>query len=124
MTAYASQQSAIDAVNLGAFQYLIKNAKNDEIKLIVRNAIEMRRVRSENLFLKRELRRGHDEKTIIGSSEEMVRVFKMVEKVARFATLKKHSALIDMCRSTGSRSDRKAPSRCPRWPRPLRWGGP
>ena len=82
MTAYASQQSAIDAVNLGAFQYLIKNAKNDEIKLVVRNAIEMRRVRAENLYLKRELRRGHDEKTIIGSSEEMVRVFKMVEKVA------------------------------------------
>ena len=82
MTAYASQQSAIDAVNLGAFQYLIKNAKNDEIKLVVRNALEMRRVRTENLFLKRELKRGHDEKTIIGSSEEMVRVFKMVDKVA------------------------------------------
>ena len=82
MTAYASQQSAIDAVNLGAFQYLIKNAKNDEIKLVVRNAIEMRRVRAENLYLKRELRRGHDEKTIIGSSDEMTRVFKMVEKVA------------------------------------------
>src|SRR4029077_8633712 len=62
MTAYASQQSAIDAVNLGAFQYLIKNAKNDEIKLVVCNAIEMRRVRAENLFLKRELRKGHDEK--------------------------------------------------------------
>ena len=82
MTAYASQQSAIDAVNLGAFQYLIKNAKNDEIKLIVRNAIEMRKVRVENLYLKRELKRGHDEKQIVGSSEEIIRVFKMVEKVA------------------------------------------
>ena len=82
MTAYASQQSAIDAVNLGAFQYLIKNAKNDEIKLIVRNAIEMRRVRVENQYLKRELKKGHDEKVIIGSSEEMTRVFRMVEKVA------------------------------------------
>jgi len=82
MTAYASQQSAIDAVNLGAFQYLIKNAKNDEIKLVVRNAIEMRKVRAENQYLKRELKRGHDEKQIIGSSEEMIRVFKMVEKVA------------------------------------------
>jgi len=82
MTAYASQQSAIDAVNLGAFQYIIKNAKNDEIKLVVRNAIEMRKVRAENLFLKRELKRGHDEKQSIGSSEEMIRVFKMVEKVA------------------------------------------
>jgi len=82
MTAYASQQSAIDAVNLGAFQYLLKNAKNDEIKLVVRNAIEMRKVRTENQFLKRELKKGHEEKTIIGSSEEMMRVFKMVDKVA------------------------------------------
>jgi two-component system response regulator PilR (NtrC family) len=82
MTAYASQQSAIDAVNLGAFQYLIKNAKNDEIKLVVRNAIEMRRVRSENQYLKRELKKGHEEKVIIGTSDEMMRVFKMVEKVA------------------------------------------
>ena len=79
MTAYASQQSAIDAVNLGAYQYLIKNAKNDEIKLVVRNAIEMRRVRSENQYLKRELKKGHEEKIIIGSSDEMVRVFTMVE---------------------------------------------
>ena len=82
MTAYASQQSAIDAVNHGAFQYLIKNAKNDEIKLVVRNALEIRRVRSENLFLKRELKKGHEEKSIIGSSDEMLRVFKMVDKVA------------------------------------------
>ncbi|MGH3054621.1 MAG: sigma-54-dependent transcriptional regulator, partial [Gaiellaceae bacterium] len=82
MTAYASQQSAIEAVNLGAFQYLIKNAKNDEIKLIVRNALEMRRVKVENQYLKRELKKGHDEKVIIGSSEEMSRVFRMVEKVA------------------------------------------
>src|SRR5204863_9410623 len=35
-----------------------------------------------NQYLKRELKRGHDEKQIIGSSEEMIRVFKMVEKVA------------------------------------------
>jgi DNA-binding NtrC family response regulator len=82
MTAYASQQSAIDAVNLGAFQYLIKNAKNDEIKLVIRNALEMRKVRAENQYLKRELKKGHEEKTIIGTSDEMVRVFRMVEKVA------------------------------------------
>ena len=48
----------------------------------MRNALEMRRVRGENQYLKRELKKGHDEKIIIGSSEEMVRVFKMVDKVA------------------------------------------
>jgi DNA-binding NtrC family response regulator len=82
MTAYASQKTAIDAVNNGAFHYLIKHAKNDEIKMVVRNAIDMRRVKSENLLLKRQLKKSSDFKTIIGKSEEMAKVFSLVEKVA------------------------------------------
>ncbi len=82
MTAYASQRSAIEAVNKGAFYYLEKDAKNDEIQMVIRNACEVRRVRSENLFLKRQLKKSHTDKEIIGTSEEMQKVFKMVEKVA------------------------------------------
>ncbi|MBI5835648.1 MAG: sigma-54-dependent Fis family transcriptional regulator [Candidatus Eisenbacteria bacterium] len=82
LTAFASQRSAIEAVNRGAFQYLEKNAKNDDIKMVVKSALEMRKVRSENTFLKRQLRRTHEEREIIGSSDGMVRVFKMVDKVA------------------------------------------
>lgn len=82
MTAYASQKSAIDALNLGAFQYLEKHAKNDEIRLVVRNALEMRKVRSENSYLKRQLKRTHSTKEIIGRSEQMTQVFRMVDKVA------------------------------------------
>jgi two-component system response regulator PilR (NtrC family) len=81
LTAYASQRSAIDALNLGAYQYLEKGAKGDEVSLVVKNAIEMRRVRTENSYLKRELKKSHEDKAIIGSSEEMVRVFRMVEFV-------------------------------------------
>jgi len=82
MTAYASQKSAIDALNLGAFQYLEKHAKNDDIKLAVKNALEMRRVRSENSYLKRQLKKSHSTKEIIGRSDAMIEVFKMVDKVA------------------------------------------
>ncbi len=82
MTAFASRQSAIDAVNKGAFQYLEKNAKNDEIKVSVKNALRMRRLQSENQVLKRQLKRSHEERPIIGKSEEMMAVFKMVDKVA------------------------------------------
>jgi DNA-binding NtrC family response regulator len=82
MTAYASQKTAIDAVNKGAFHYLIKHAKNDEIKMVVRNALDMRRVRFENSMLKRQLKKSSDIKTIIGKSEEIVKVFKMIDKVA------------------------------------------
>jgi DNA-binding NtrC family response regulator len=82
MTAYASQKTAIEAVNQGAFHYLIKHAKNDEIKMVVRNALDMKRVRQENQFLKKQLKRTGDLKTIIGKSEEMQSIFKLVDKVA------------------------------------------
>ena len=82
MTAYASQKTAIEAVNQGAFHYLIKHAKNDEIKMVVRNALDMKRVRSENQFLKKQLKKTGDIKTIIGKSEEIQKVFRLVDKVA------------------------------------------
>jgi DNA-binding NtrC family response regulator len=82
MTAYASQKTAIEAVNQGAFHYLIKHAKNDEIKMVVRNALDMKRVRTENQVLKKQLKRTSDIKTIIGKSEEMQKIFHLVDKVA------------------------------------------
>jgi DNA-binding NtrC family response regulator len=82
MTAYASQKTAIDAVNHGAFHYLIKQAKNDEIKMVVRNALDMKRVRAENMILKKQLKKSSDLKTIIGKSEEMEKVYRLVDKVA------------------------------------------
>ncbi|UCE02436.1 MAG: sigma-54-dependent Fis family transcriptional regulator [Candidatus Latescibacterota bacterium] len=84
MTAYASQKSAIDAVNKGAFHYLIKHAKNDEIKMVVRNAIEMRRMKREMTPPSRPQGRkeNSDPKMIIGKGPAMQRVFHLVEKVA------------------------------------------
>ena len=82
MTAYASEQSAIDAVNLGAFSYMQKHCKNDEIKMVVRNALALRKVKSENLELKKELNRNKVRKNIIGQSARMRSVYKMVDKIA------------------------------------------
>jgi DNA-binding NtrC family response regulator len=81
-TAFASQKSAIEALNRGAYQYLEKSAKNDEIRLVIKNALAMRRVQSENVLLKRQLKRTDDAKEIIGHSEQIQRVLKLVEKVA------------------------------------------
>ena len=82
MTAYASEQSAIDAVNLGAFSYLQKHCKNDEIKMVVRNALDLSKAQSENQHLKRELTRKKGSNRIIGQSARMRSVFKMVDKIA------------------------------------------
>jgi DNA-binding NtrC family response regulator len=85
MTAYASEQSAIDAVNLGAFSYLQKHCKNDDIKMVVRNALALRRIKTENLQLKRELRKKKSRQRIIGQSPRMREVFKMVDKISATA---------------------------------------
>ncbi len=82
MTAYASEQSAIDAVNLGAFSYMQKHCKNDEIKMVVRNALALRKAKTENIQLKRELTRNKRRNNIIGQSTRMRSVYKMVDKIA------------------------------------------
>jgi len=82
MTAYASEQSAIDAVNLGAFSYLQKHCKNDEIRMVVRNALALGQARSENVELKKKLDRSSKAKKIIGQSPRMRSVYKMVEKIS------------------------------------------
>ncbi len=82
MTAYASEQSAIDAVNLGAFSYLQKHCKNDEIKMVIRNAMQLLRAETENKHLKRELKKKKSKQQIIGRSPRMRSVFKMIDKIA------------------------------------------
>lgn len=82
MTAYASEQAAIDAVNLGAFSYIQKHCKNDEIKMFVRNALQLRHAESENRQLKCELKKKKSKQHIIGQSGRMRSVFKMIDKIA------------------------------------------
>lgn len=83
LTAYGSEKVAAEAISRGAFQLVEKSAHNEEILLAVTNALAMRSVRKQNETLKWQLQKQHQERKIIGSSEEMVKVFRMVEKVAR-----------------------------------------
>ncbi|NNE08879.1 MAG: sigma-54-dependent Fis family transcriptional regulator [Gemmatimonadetes bacterium] len=82
LTAYASLETAIEAVNRGAFHYLTKQAKNEEIKMVVKKALEHRRLRKENRFLKKQLRIQHETKKMIGKSPMMNEVFDLVARAA------------------------------------------
>ena len=84
MTAQASLQSAISAVNSGAFYYIQKPFSNDELVAILRRACEFRAVRVENKQLKQEIRR-RDKTTVarpIGKSKRFLEVLKLAEHVA------------------------------------------
>jgi DNA-binding NtrC family response regulator len=81
ITGYASQETAIKALNMGAFYYILKPVKNDELKQVVKNALEIKRLSSDKAVLERELK-THFPKQIIGRSRAMSAVFRVVEKVA------------------------------------------
>jgi CheY-like chemotaxis protein len=83
ITAFASTDTAVEAMRLGACDYLSKPFDIDLLKMKVREKIENRQLRQENLLLKRTLGLSHEFSNIIGRSEAMVAVFKMIETVAR-----------------------------------------
>jgi len=82
MTGYASMETAIQAVNKGAYSYLRKQTSNEDIKQVIKKAIEMRWLRKENRLLKQQLRKNHGERKTIGKSEKIKQVFALIDKVA------------------------------------------
>jgi two-component system, NtrC family, response regulator PilR len=83
ITAFASTETAVEAMRLGACDYLSKPFDIDLLKMKVREKIENRQLRQENVLLKRTLGLSHQFANIIGRSEGMLDVFKMIETVAR-----------------------------------------
>jgi two-component system response regulator PilR (NtrC family) len=82
VTAYASTETAVEALRLGAYDYLTKPFDVEELKAKVRNALERRTLRQENVLLKRALRSSSAFSNIIGRSKPMQDVFDLVETVA------------------------------------------
>src|SRR6266481_5407021 len=82
ITAVASTESAVEAMKLGAYDYITKPFKLDEVNLIVRNALERKRLRDENLYLRRQLETQHRFENIIGKSGRITEVFDTIRKIA------------------------------------------
>jgi two-component system, NtrC family, response regulator PilR len=83
ITAFASADTAIEAMRLGAHDYLSKPFDVDELKIKVRNALEQRLLRQENVLLKRALGSTHQFANIVGRSDKMLAIFKLIEQIAR-----------------------------------------
>jgi len=82
ITAVASTETAVEAMKLGAYDYITKPFKLDEVNLIVRNALERKRLRDENLYLRRQLETQHRFENIIGKSARIAEVFDTIRKIA------------------------------------------
>jgi two-component system response regulator PilR (NtrC family) len=83
ITAFASTDTAVEAMRLGACDYLSKPFDVDLLRMKVREKIENRQLRQENVLLKRTLGLSHQWSNVVGRSASMLEVFKMIETVAR-----------------------------------------
>jgi DNA-binding NtrC family response regulator len=86
MTAYSSVDSAVAALRKGAYDYVTKPFVNEDLLQSVKNALRQRELFRENRHLRRELDRRYGFSEIIGTSEALQRVFRLVEKVAATST--------------------------------------
>ena len=83
ITAFASVETAISAMKRGAFDYITKPFKNDEVLVVVRNAVERRQLMAENTALRQTLQAQHQKFAgIIGRSPRMKQVFDLIIQAA------------------------------------------
>jgi DNA-binding NtrC family response regulator len=82
ITAHGSERTAVEAIKAGAYDYLAKPFELDELRLVVKNALEARGLRAENARLKEELAAIKGSGDLLGASDAMQKVYDLIAKVA------------------------------------------
>ena len=83
MTAYTSTRSAIEAMKLGAYDYVSKPFDVEELKLLVEKALAAAQLEDENVYLRRELEKKYTFANIISKSAKMQALFALIDRIAR-----------------------------------------
>lgn len=82
ITAYGTIKSAVEAMRLGAYNYIAKPFEMDEVRVQVQHALENRALKEENVLLREQLRSTYRLDNIVGVSGKMQEVFKLVHRAA------------------------------------------
>jgi DNA-binding NtrC family response regulator len=82
ITGFPTVETAVDATKKGAYDFLEKPVKLDVLKLRIERALSYNDAVSENVYLRKQLRKRYQFDQLIGSSSSMLEVFKMIERVA------------------------------------------
>ena len=82
ITAFASHESAIEAMKLGAYDYITKPFKIDEIKLVIKKSLDKKVLEKENTRLKKELKTKYGFENIIGTSNAIQQIFSLINRVS------------------------------------------
>ena len=83
ITAFGTKETAIEAMKLGAYDYINKPFNIDEIRLIVRRALEKKRLSDEITILRQKIETTYSIENIIGQSPKMQEMFKLIPKIAQ-----------------------------------------
>ena len=84
MSAYGTLDTAVEAMKLGAYDYISKPFKPDEIILTLKKAEEREHLRKENELLRKEVKREYSFDNIVSKNEKMQGIFDMIQKVAQY----------------------------------------
>ncbi|MGD8862391.1 MAG: sigma-54 dependent transcriptional regulator [Myxococcales bacterium] len=86
MSAYGSVELAIEAIGAGAYDYITKPFKQDEVLIALAKAEERQSLRSENRALRQAVRKGRELTELLGDSEAIGGVIELIHKVAEYKT--------------------------------------
>ena len=82
ITAYASVETAVEAMKMGAYDYVTKPFKIDELQMTIQRALDYEAALRENVYLRKELKNKYKFENIIGTSRKMQQVYGLINKIA------------------------------------------
>jgi DNA-binding NtrC family response regulator len=82
VTGFSTIESAVDAMRKGAYDYLTKPIDLNKLEITLKNAIEHKKLRSENIMLKQQIKEKFDSTTLVGKSKKIKEILDIVKRVA------------------------------------------
>ncbi|MBK9293252.1 MAG: sigma-54-dependent Fis family transcriptional regulator [Oligoflexia bacterium] len=86
ITAFGTTETAVEAMKLGAYDYITKPFKIDEVRILINNALKSKHLEKENIQLKKELKKENSFSNIVGNSQAMHKIFDLINRVSHTAT--------------------------------------
>ena len=86
ITAFGTTETAVEAMKLGAYDYITKPFKIDEVRINIANALRSRNLEVENRTLKKELKKEYSFQNLVGNSEAMHRIYELIKRVSQTPT--------------------------------------
>ncbi|MES2854283.1 MAG: sigma-54 dependent transcriptional regulator, partial [Bdellovibrionota bacterium] len=86
ITAFGTTESAVEAMKMGAYDYITKPFKIDEVRINIANALRSKNLEVENRSLKKELEKEYSFQNLVGNSDAMHRIYDLVKRVSETPT--------------------------------------